>query len=409
MGFLLVTTTMLCFINHRLTTIGQELITCLEGFKKMKKIRVAIIGQGRSGRDIHGAYLKTDPRFQIMAAVDYLAERRRRAELEYNCAVYRDHHDLFQRRDLDLIINATYSQLHAPISLECLRAGYNVLCEKPLAATVKQVDQLIAAARKTRKVLAIFQQSRFAPYFVQLQKVLQSGVLGRIVQISIAFNGFGRRWDWQTLKSRNGGSLANTGPHPLDQALQLFGKGQPEVRCFMDHTDNSFGDAEDHVKVLLSGNGHPTIDLEVSCCCTYPSFTYNVYGTRGGLKATTTSMEWKYYKRSEAPPHKLIKEPLVQPDGTPAYPHEQLSWHTGAWPAAAPGAMAGRSAAPSAKSKTSGYTPAAPVSNLTAEFYTMLYKTLTRGAPLAITPQQVRRQIAVIEECRRQNPQIYKC
>ncbi|MBI2438305.1 MAG: Gfo/Idh/MocA family oxidoreductase, partial [Lentisphaerae bacterium] len=178
--------------------------------------------------------------------MDLQEERRRRAEQEYNCAVYRDYHALLQRRDLDLIVNATYSDLHAPISLKFLKAGYNVLCEKPLAATVKEVNQLIAAARKSRKVLAIFQQSRFAPYFLQLQKVIQSGVLGRIVQISIAFNGFSRRWDWQTLKSHNGGSLANTGPHPLDQALWLFGEGQPEVACFMDHTDNSFGDAEDH-------------------------------------------------------------------------------------------------------------------------------------------------------------------
>jgi len=116
---------------------------------------------------------------------------------------------------------------------------------------------------------------------VQVQKVIKSGVLGRIVQISIAFNGFSRRWDWQTMQSRNGGNLANTGPHPLDQALQLFGKGMPKVTCYMDHTDNSLGDAEDHVKVLLSGRGHPTIDLEVSSCCAYPCFVYNVYGTRG--------------------------------------------------------------------------------------------------------------------------------
>ncbi|MBI2440611.1 MAG: Gfo/Idh/MocA family oxidoreductase [Lentisphaerae bacterium] len=377
----------------------------------MKKIRVAIIGQGRSGRDIHGAYLITDPRFQITAAVDPLEDRQRRAAQEYHCDVYRDYHQLFKRRDLDLVVNATYSQLHAPISLAFLKAGYNVLCEKPLAATVKEVDRLIVTARKSKKVLAIFQQSRFAPYFVQLQQVIRSGVLGRIVQISIAFNGFSRRWDWQTLQSRNGGSLANTGPHPLDQALQLFGEGQPKVACFMDHTDNSFGNAEDHVKVILSGAGHPTIDLEVSCCCAYPCFNYNIYGTRGGLKATQANMEWKYYKRSEAPRHKLTKEPLFNPDGTPAYPHEALVWHTGFWPAVAQGAMAGKPAAPAAKagakSKATGYTPAAPVSNLTAAFYSMLYRTLTRGAPLAITPEQVRRQIAVIDECRRQNPRIY--
>ena len=363
----------------------------------MKKIRVAIIGQGRSGRDIHGSYLKTDKRFQIMAAVDFLEERRKRAAKEYRCDVYTDYHDLFKRRDLDLIVNATYSHMHAPVSLDILKAGYNVLCEKPLAPKVKQVDRLIAAAKKSGNVFAIYQQSRFAPYFVQVQKVIKSGVLGRIVQISIAFNGFSRRWDWQTMQSRNGGNLANTGPHPLDQALQLFGAGMPKVTCCMDHTDNSFGDAEDHVKVLLSGRGHPTIDLEVSSCCAYPCFVYNVYGTRGGMKGTRSSMEWKYFKLSEAPKQKLIKGPLFTPNRTPAYPHEELTWHTGSWPIA------------DTKSKQAGYSAATAASqDMTVVFYTMLYNTLARGTLLKIMPEQVRRQIAVIEECRRQNPQIYR-
>jgi predicted dehydrogenase len=61
-------------------------------------------------------------------------------------------------------------------------------------------------------------------------------VLGRIVQISIAFNGFSRRWDWQTTRRYMGGNLLNTGPHPVDQALVLFGKGMPDVWCRMDRT-----------------------------------------------------------------------------------------------------------------------------------------------------------------------------
>ena len=362
----------------------------------MKKIRVAIIGQGRSGRNIHGSYLETDARFQIMAAVDLLEERRKRAAAEYHCDVYADYHDLFKRHDLDLIVNATYSHMHTPVSLEILKAGYNVLCEKPLAPKVKQVDQLIAAARKCGKVFAIYQQSRFAPYFTQVQKVIQSGVLGRIVQISIAFNGFSRRWDWQTLQAWNGGSLLNTGPHPLDQALQLFGEGMPDVKCFMDRA-NTFGDAEDHVKLILSGKGHPLVDVEVSCCCSYPCFTYNVYGTRGGLKGTGSAMEWQYFKPGEAPRQKLLIKPFNSASGAPGYCAETLKWHKDQWPAQAPVAAAGK-----------GYTAAKPSSSMSAVFYTMLYRTLTRNAPLEITPQQIRRQIAVIEECHRQNPQIYR-
>ncbi len=361
----------------------------------MKIIRVGIIGQGRSGRDIHGAYLATDPRrFRIVAAADLLADRRQRAAAEYGCETYPDYRALLRRRDLDLVVNATPSSLHPPVTIASLQAGFHTLCEKPMAAVLKDADRMIAAARKARRILAIFQQARFADYFQQVRRVIASGVLGRIVQISIAFNGFARRWDWQTMRSWSGGSLLNTGPHPLDQALQLFGEGMPDVRCFMDRA-NTFGDAEDYVKLVLSGRGHPVIDIEIASCCAYPCFTYNVYGTRGGLKGTQASMEWKYFKPAEAPRQKLAVQPLAKPDGVPAYCGEALKWHTGQWPEQRP-AAGGQS-----------YVASRPGQSMSGVFYGRLYASLTRGKPLAITPQQIRRQIAVIEECRRQNPQIY--
>jgi len=364
----------------------------------MKIINIGIIGQGRSGRGIHGQYLLTDPEhYKVVAAVDLLPERRERAAQEYKCEVYKNYRELFKRRDIDLIVNASFSHMHAPITLEALKAGYNVLCEKPIASKARDVDRLMAASKKAKKVFAIFQQARFAPYFLKVREVIESGVLGRIVQISINFNGFSRRWDWQTMQSYNGGSLLNTGPHPLDQALVLFGKGMPEVRCFMDRA-NTFGNAEDHVKLILSGKGHPLVDLEVSCCCAYPTATYNVYGTRGGMTATLgNKAEWKYFKTSEAPKQKLTAAPLKNAEGLPDFCAETLKWHEEKWPAEPSG------------SGTAAYSAAnAASSNMTAAFYNMLYKTLTAGKALEVTPEQVRRQITVIEKCRRQNPHIYR-
>lgn len=366
--------------------------------KGMKVINVAIIGQGRSGRYIHGQYLKTDPaHYRIAAVADPIPERRAMAAGEYRCAVYKDYREIFGQQHIDLIVNASPSHQHVPITLESLKAGFHVLCEKPLASRVKDADRLIAASKKHGRVLAIFQQARFAPYFLKVREVINSGVLGRIVQISVKFNGFSRRWDWQTLQNCNGGSLLNTGPHPLDQALTLFGEGKPDVRCFMDRA-NTYGNAEDHVKLILSGEGHPLIDIEISCCCAYPETTYNVYGACGGMKATQSNAEWKFFKLNEAPRRKLIKAPLRTPDGSPAYCGENLSWRGGKWPAEE---KAGKTAG-----KT-GYVPSSPGADMSAAFYAMLYKSLTANAPLEITPEQVRRQIAVIEECRRQNPRIY--
>ncbi len=354
----------------------------------MKKLRVAILGQGRSGRDIHACYLRTDPRrFVVVAAVDPLKARRDRARQELGCEVYGDHRPLLKRQDLDLVINAAPSHLHVPISLEFLRAGHNVLCDKPLASRVKDVDALIAASKKSKTLLAIFQQSRFAPYFRQAQKIIASGVLGDVVQVSIAYNGFNRRYDWQTLREFMGGNLLNTGPHPLDLALQFFGgDGIPQVHCVMRNA-TSYGDAEDHVTLLLHGSGRPIIHLEISSCCAYPTFNLHVYASRGGLKGTLAELEWRYYDAKTAPKKRLMRAPLCKPDGTPSYCTDSLTWHERRW------------SLPKSQRDQFFF--------MSKSFYTMLYAALTTGAPLEITPEQVRRQVAVIEECRRQNPEIW--
>lgn len=353
----------------------------------MKRLNVAIIGQGRSGRNIHGAHLVTDPeRYRIALCVDPLEDRRRRAEQEYKCDVAADYRDALKRRDIDLVVNATPSHMHVPVSLDFLNAGFNLLCEKPLAGTVEEVDRLIDAAEKSGAVFTIYQQARYAPFFEQMQKVIRSGVLGRVVQLNFNYNGFARRWDWQTLQEFNGGSLMNTGPHPLDQALALFGDGTPKVFCRMDRC-LTLGDAEDHVKVVLYAQGHPTIDIEISACCPYPAVSYNLYATQGGMKGTQQELEWTYYVPSEAPPVALVRTPLCKPDGTPTYCGERLPMRTENW---------------KVPEHVKSIFQAGAVG-----LYGMLHRVITEGAQLEITPEQVRRQIAVIEECRRQNPHIY--
>lgn len=353
----------------------------------MPVVRAAILGQGRSGRDIHGAYLSKDTeRYRIVAVVDPLEERRARAQTEYGCETYADPAALLKRDDLDLVVNAAPSRFHVPLTLQFLEAGFNVLCDKPLASRVADVDRLIAASEASGKLLAIFQQSRYSPAFLQLRKVLDSGVLGEIVQVSIAYSGFSRRYDWQTLTSEMGGNLLNTGPHPLDQALQLFGTDtMPRVTCFMRRT-TTLGDAEDHVVLILSGEERPLLHIEISSCCQYPGATYNVYATRGGLSGDTRRLEWQYYEPAKAPELKLITAPIHKPDGTPAYCSDTLEWERQEW------------TSPQGQGL---------FETMSGTFYSMLYRSVTEGAPLEITPHQVRQQIAVIEEAQRQNPHIY--
>ena len=348
--------------------------------KPSGRIRVGVLGQGRSGRNIHTAYLSQSSRkYQIVAVSDLLKDRRARAEEEYGCEAYADYHDLLAREDIELVVNSLPSHLHPQGTIEALRAGHHVVCEKPLAPKVSDIRRMVAASKKAKKVLAPYQQSRYAPAFQQLQKVIQSGVLGRIVMIKMAYNGFARRWDWQTLQEFNAGSLLNTGPHPMDQAMCLLGWQKPDVQCVMDSA-NVYGDAEDHVKVILTRKGSPMIDLEISSCCGYSGDMYQVYGTRGGLTGGPGGMKWRYFNPKRTPKQTLMRSPLPGP----SYCREDLPMTEKTW-------------APTEKQKDSfGY--------MSGMFYNHLHKVLRQGAPLFITPEQVMVQIGVMEICHKQNP-----
>lgn len=343
-------------------------------------IRVGVLGQGRSGLDIHSRWFKHSPRkYQLVAVADLLGDRGDRARAELGCEAYTDCRQLLARRDLELVVNALPSHLHPQVTIEALQAGHHVVCDKPLAWSVAEVDRMTRAAQKARRLLAPFQQSRYAPYFQKVKQVIDSGVLGRIAQISVSFSGFSRRWDWQTLQEFHGGNLLNTGPHAVDQIVCLLGFNMPdEICCFMDRA-TSFGDAEDHVEVLMRGKGQPIVALEISSCCPYPRDTYVVYGTRGGLSGGADGLRWRYFNPARAPKQQLSRAPLPGP----SYCREELTFTEKTWQ-------------PSKQQQNLfGY--------MSKCFYDHLYKVIRQGASLHITPQQVRVQIAVIEECHRQN------
>ncbi|MGM9625760.1 MAG: Gfo/Idh/MocA family protein [Eubacteriales bacterium] len=349
----------------------------------MKKLRVAIIGYGRSGQSIHGAFFASDAndKYEVAVVVDELEVRRNQAKARHNCEVFADYHEILDRKDIDLVVNSTYSYLHYPVALDFLKHGFNVVSEKPFAIHADDCQAMIDAAEENNVMLCVFQQSHFAPYYRRIHKILDSGILGRIAAVKIQFSGFARRWDWQCLQSFGGGCLRNTGPHPFEQALDLLDSDEmPKVVSRLDLV-NSFGDAEDFCKVLLLQPGKPVIDVEISSCNAYADYTYLIEGSLGTLKATTSSIDYKYYNPEEAEPQHLIRESLQTDDGGPRYCGEKLPW----------------------KTEHEDVVGSAFDSAVKC-YYNNIYDHLTTGAELIIRPAKIKQMIALMEEIHRQNP-----
>jgi scyllo-inositol 2-dehydrogenase (NADP+) len=337
-------------------------------------IRVGIAGQGRSGWDIHARMLEgLGDMYRVVAVADADENRQEEAADRFGCRTYDTLTAMLGDGEVELVVNSLPSYLHPSGTIEALRAGRHVVCEKPMAVRVADADRMIAAAREAGRVLTIFQQRRYAPDFVKVREVIASGVLGRIVTIHLAWQSFGRRWDWQTLYRYDGGSLNNTGPHMLDWALQLFGPGKPEVFCHLERA-LTLGDADDHVKVILRGEGAPVLDLEITSACAYPQEPWLVMGTQGTLAGTTRELRWKYIDPAQLVP----REVDVRPTPDRSYNREDYAWVEETWSAS--------------EYEGPGY----------AGFYLDLYRTLREGAPLAVVPEDIRRQVEVLEACHRQ-------
>ena len=247
-------------------------------------VRVGIAGLGRSGWSIHVTTLEQLPEhYRIVAVCDLDPARRAEAEARLGCRSYVEFEELVRDREVDLIVVAGPSHLHARHATAALRAGKDVLVEKPFATSLREAEGVVAVARETGRLLSGSQDQRYAADFFKVREVIESGKLGRILTIRIAWHWFRRRWDWQTVRELGGGSLNNDGSHAIDQVLLLLPEGTPEVFCHMETTPLSAGDAEDHVKIILRIPGGPLADLEFSNANAYPQEPWLVMGTQGGL------------------------------------------------------------------------------------------------------------------------------
>jgi len=355
------------------------------GGTTVKKLKIAIIGQGRSGRNIHGSFLKSADNlwYDVAYVVEWDPERRERALAEYpGCKVLENYTDLFSCGDVDLVVNASYSDTHYSISKDILEHGISVLVEKPMARNFYEANVLIETAKKHGVTIAVFQQTFLAPFFQMTKEILATGKIGDVKQVNIRYNGFGRRWDWQTLQAKMGGSVYNTGPHPIGLAIDFldYSDDMQVVYSKLDTVLTS-GDAEDFCKLLMTAPGKPLVDIEIHSNDAFNDYFIKVLGSKGTYQCTMDTYKMKYIADGENPEQPVLWESLKNEEGLPVYCSENLITHEET------GSFAGTAFDVAVQS-----------------FYKMLYDNLTEGTPLWIKPENIAKLINVIETVHAQNP-----
>lgn len=351
----------------------------------MKKLNLAIIGQGRSGRNIHGVYYRSDKNqyFNVKYVVDFDSRRRDEApELYPGCIALSDYRELYNYDDIDLVVNASYSEMHYEITKDLLSHGKNVLSEKPFARSEYECQVLIETAKKSGALLAVFQNTQLAPFYLHALDVMNNGTIGDVKQISIRYNGLARRWDWQTLQKKLAGGVYNTGPHPVAMALGFLGFDE-NARVVYSKLDTALtsGDSDDYAKILIEAPGKPLVDIEITATDAFTDYNLKLQGSRGCMKSNPMKYSLKYIVDGENPPRPVVEDTLLDDEGYPTFCSEKLVTHE----------------------ENAEYDGTA-FDVGTAGIYESVYYAITEGRPLAVTPEQSAMTIGVIEQTHAENP-----
>lgn len=183
-------------------------------------IGVGIIGYGYMGH-FHQKKIDALDGIRLTCVFDTDAGKRKEAE-EQGIRAF-DNLEDFLKEDFSLTVIATPNQWHKPYAVASMRAGKNVMCEKPATLSVAEMEEIIAASRETGRFFTVHQQRRFDPDYRAVKDVVRSGEIGRITTIESRVLGErGVCFGWRADPESGGGMLYDWGVHLIDQILQLY-------------------------------------------------------------------------------------------------------------------------------------------------------------------------------------------
>jgi scyllo-inositol 2-dehydrogenase (NADP+) len=189
-------------------------------------VRVGLIGFGMAGQAFHAPVIEGVAGMELACILE---RRGTRAQEKYPGArVARSLDELLADQQIQLCVIATPNDSHFELARACLLAGRDVVVDKPFAPTLAEAEELARLAAERGRLITVYQDRRWDGDFGTVNKLVQSGKLGTIVEYECRFDRFRlepKPNAWREKPDQPGaGVLFDLGPHVIDQALVLFGE-----------------------------------------------------------------------------------------------------------------------------------------------------------------------------------------
>lgn len=252
----------------------------------MKKVKVGIVGCGLVTKNRHiPSYRRLKKDVDLCAVCDLNENLARETAREFHVSnAYTEVSEMVSKENLDIVDICVPPQIHAPVAIEAMEKGCNVLTEKPMALKVSDCNEMVEASHRNGVKLCIVHNDLFHPPFLKAKELMAKGAIGDFIGMRCFHSDF--RDEMVLMKDHwihklPGGLLGETGPHPVYMSLAFIGKVKNVgiyARNFLEHPWAPF----DEFRIELEGEKAIS-----SIAISYASNRYNTYvdllGTEGVL------------------------------------------------------------------------------------------------------------------------------
>jgi len=327
-------------------------------------IGVGVVGYGYAGRSFHTYLVPLAAGLELRAIVARDPDRRQKAEEERGVKTYATLDALLTDEAIQLVVLATPHDTHADLAIQAMNRGRHVVTDKVMCMNAREADAMIEAAERNRVTLSVFHNRRWDWDYLTLRDVLHKELIGApyLFEASVLRNRSPR--GWRGSKEHGGGILYDWGAHLLDQALQLVPECVRGVECAIQHRSWG-GEIGSYGRLLLKFDSGVLYQIEVGNLCTAPKPRWYVLGDTGA-----------FIREQLDPQERPMVAGNIEATDEP------------------PGA---RAVLVTEREGQSVRVPYDTVRGSWKGYYQNIADHLNRGTALAVTPAQVRRQMAVFD------------
>lgn len=247
---------------------------------------IGIIGCGKIAQVRHIPELAANPDARIIGYYNPTQSRAEQMAAQYGGKVYPALADLLADPEIDAVVMSLANQAHAEVTIQALKAGKDVLCEKPMATTIEECEAMVAAAEEAGKVLMIAQNQRLAKAHEKAKLLIEEGAIGKVLTFRTTFgHGGPETWSinpgkgtWFFNKEKAAmGAMADLGIHKTDLIQYLLGEQVVKVSAEITTLDKT-------------GENGELIEVDDNAIC--------IFTMESGIIGTMTA-SWTYYGQED--------------------------------------------------------------------------------------------------------------